>query len=149
MYWMSYLERVNLLDWVSVEYQARRGKMLQRTAVALLATVCRCWVQRSCESSTRPKQRTPEAQVTKMSWIWRGSGRGSRLVPIMVMTYETTLFSKCHGNSYFSSYSRCFTSWLIPTNSRKPNFISKSYKQAPLNPKLRAFNTTPHWEISH
>jgi len=44
-----------LLDCVSTESRARSGKKLQGMAVALLATVCRCWVQRRFESSTRPK----------------------------------------------------------------------------------------------
>jgi len=35
---ISTFYRVNLLDRVSIEYDARRGKMLQRTAVVLLVT---------------------------------------------------------------------------------------------------------------
>ena len=51
---------------VSFGTSGGRRKMLQRTAVALLATVCRCRVERSFESSTRPRQRTAEAQGTKV-----------------------------------------------------------------------------------
>ena len=35
---------VDLLDFVSVESRARWGKMFERTTVALLAAVCKCWV---------------------------------------------------------------------------------------------------------
>jgi len=41
---MSNLLVVNWLDCVSVESAARRGKKLQRAAVALLAAVSKCWV---------------------------------------------------------------------------------------------------------
>jgi len=43
--------------------------MLQNTPVALLATVCKCQVKRNFEYSIRPRQRTAEAQGTKVSWI--------------------------------------------------------------------------------
>ena len=46
----------NLLDCVWAESRARREKMIQNTPVALLATVCRCLMNRSFESSTRPRQ---------------------------------------------------------------------------------------------
>ena len=42
---------------MSVGSRARRGKMLQRTAVALLATVCKYWVYRSCEYSILKRPR--------------------------------------------------------------------------------------------
>jgi len=41
---ISNLQRVNLLDCVSDESLAWRGKMGQRTPVAFLMTVCNCLV---------------------------------------------------------------------------------------------------------
>jgi hypothetical protein len=38
---ISNLERVNSLDFVSVESWARRGKIFQRMHVALLVTACK------------------------------------------------------------------------------------------------------------
>ena len=55
---ISNLYRVNLLDRVSAESRTRRGKVLQNTTVALLATVCRCRVKRSLESSITPSGRS-------------------------------------------------------------------------------------------
>ena len=57
---ISNIYRVNLLDCVSTESRARRGKILQNTPVAYsvkfsLVTVCRCRVKRSFESSTRSR----------------------------------------------------------------------------------------------
>jgi len=39
---ISNLYRVGLLDGVGAEYRKRRGKTLQNTPVAVLATLCRC-----------------------------------------------------------------------------------------------------------
>ena len=49
------LYRASLLDCVSAESRARKGKMLHNTSVAVLATVCRCRVMRSFEYSTKPR----------------------------------------------------------------------------------------------
>jgi len=46
---------VKLLEWVGVGSRTKRGKILRNMPVAILATVCRCRVERSSESSTRPR----------------------------------------------------------------------------------------------
>jgi hypothetical protein len=53
--------------------------MLQRTAVASLATVCKCWVYRSFESSTRLTWRTAEDQGTNVLFEEGPKGGGETL----------------------------------------------------------------------
>lgn len=74
---ISGLYRVNLLDCVRAESRARREKMIQNTPVALLATVCRCRVNRSFESSTRPRQQ--KGHERKLSWAIRNNIPAFRL----------------------------------------------------------------------
>jgi len=53
---ISDLWTVNLSDCVRAESRARREKMIQNRPMALLATVCRCHVNKSFESSTNTRQ---------------------------------------------------------------------------------------------
>jgi len=67
------------MDCVSVDSRARRGKMLQRTAVALLASVCKCWVSETLSLAQGINSALPNPSVQGVMDIKRVRDGGPAL----------------------------------------------------------------------